>query len=263
MSCRDVQRCVHAFIDAELDPKQIVEIESHVAQCEECRRLVEFERWFKSELGQSIGKLAAPSGLRTMVARSLDRAERKSRLRTLLPRAGMAAAIAAGVIAALLLPEWLTPSMLDLDTPQVQLMPRPVIDYVAERHSRPLPVEVTGPDSGAVSMWFRDKVDFAVRPPSFPASQVQLVGGRISHVGDQQAAHLLYDHNGRPITVIVFADGAGIPFGGVQRQAGNHTVHVGQSRGFNVAVWRQGGVSYAATSDLDQSDMIRLVSSVQ
>jgi anti-sigma factor RsiW len=170
----------------------------------------------------------------------------------------MAAAIAAGVIAALVLPEWLMPSMME----HHETMPRPVIDYVAERHSRPLPVEVTGPDSGAVSMWFRDKVDFAVRPPTFPAGQVQLVGGRISNVGDQQAAHLIYDHHGRPITVVVFPDGAGIPIGGVQRQAGNHTVHVGQSRGFNVAVWRQGGVSYAVSSDLDQSDMIRLVSSV-
>ena len=85
MSCKDVQRCVHAYIDAELDPKQIIEVESHLAECEDCQRVVEFERWFKSELGQSIGKITAPTSLQAKVGHAMDRDQRKRRVRALLP----------------------------------------------------------------------------------------------------------------------------------------------------------------------------------
>jgi mycothiol system anti-sigma-R factor len=258
MNCKDVQRCVHAFIDEELDPKQIVEFEAHLAECEHCQGSVTFERWFKSELKETIGRTTAPPQLSKQIRASLERAERTQRFRQLLPRAGLVAAIAASVLAALLLPEWLEP-----DLPQPMAAHRPVIDYVAERHARSLPIEVSGPDRNNVARWFRGKVDFAVYPPLFRSNQVQLVGGRISHVGDRQAAHLIYEHNGHPITLIVFEDRPDLPLGGIQQRAGNQTVYLGQSRGYNVAVWQNGGVSYAVSSDIDRNDMIQLVSLAQ
>ncbi len=254
MNCRDVQRCVHAFIDDELDPRQLLEVEGHLEECEPCHAAVEFERWFKAELQGAVERVSAPPGLGEQVRLSLDRTERSQRLRVLLPQAGFAAALILGVTAALLLPEWLVPTETEY---------RPIIDYVAERHARSLPLEVSGPNGENVAQWFRGKVDFAVQPPTFPQEQVRLVGGRISHVGDQQAAHLVYDRNGRSITLLVFEDTVGLPFGGIEQQAGSHRVHVGQSRGYNVAVWRQGGVGYAVSSDLAQNDMIRLVSSIR
>jgi len=258
MNCRDVQRCVHAFIDEELDPKQIVELEAHLAQCEHCQGSVAFERWFKSELKETIGGTTAPPELSGLVRASLVRAEKNQRFRLLIPRAGLVAAIAASVLAALVLPGWLEP-----EHPQPVVDRRPVIDYVAERHARSLPIEVSGPDRNNVARWFRGKVDFAVQPPLFGSNQVQLVGGRISHVGDRQAAHLIYERNGHPITLIVFEDRPDIPLGGREQRAGNQTVYLGQSRGYNVAVWQNGGVSYAVSSDIDQNDMIQLVSLAQ
>lgn len=259
MSCKDVQRCVPALIDNELEPQQLLEVESHLEVCAECQKVVEFERWFKGELNRTVGQISAPTALAARISSSLDRAERMQKLRSVAPRLGLAAAIATGVAAALVLPEWLTP-----EQPQAIVVTtrRQVIDYAAERHAHSLPVEVTGPNANKVARWFRGKVDFAVHPPSFPADQIQLLGGRISHVGDRQAAHLIYEHEGRPITVLVFEDTRDIPVGGEQRRAGNLTVHFGQSRGFNVAVWHHGGVSYAASSDLDQDNMIRLVASL-
>jgi anti-sigma factor RsiW len=257
MNCKDVQRCVHAFVDEELEPKHIVELETHISNCEACQSVVDFEKWFKAELQVTVGRISAPPSLTSQIQGSLDRAERSQRVRSTLPRVGIAAAIAAGVVAALVLPEWLIPTSTE---PQAQ---RQVIDYVAERHARGLPVEVQGPDATSVARWFRGKVDFAVQPPGFNSDQLQLVGGRMSYVGDRQAAHLVYEHAGRPVTLIVFEDQQVLPLGGVQRQVGNNTVYMGQSRGYNVAVWQNGGVSYAVSSDLAQSDMIQLVSAAQ
>ena len=259
MTCRDVQRSVHAFIDAELEAKQIIQLEAHLSECAECRRLVEFERWFKGELRRSVGPALAPTELPDRIRVALGRAERRDQVRVLLPKAGGFAALATGVAAALLLPGWLTPAA---GGPRRD-SPRPIIDCVAERHAHVLPVEVTGPDAGSVSQWFQDKVDFAVNPPAFGNGQVQLVGGRISPVGDRQAAHLLYEHRGRRVTVVVF-DGSGMVLSGAHAErVGPRTVYYGESRGYPVAVWQQGGLAYAASSDLPQSDFVRLVSSVQ
>lgn len=260
MSCRDVQRSVHAFIDAELEAKQILELEAHVSTCAECRRMVEFERWFKGELRESLGRITAPPGLAQGVRASLDRAERVTTLRAVLPKAGLAAALVAGIAAALVLPEWLLPASPPPGPPVVQ---HQVVEYVAKQHARGLPLEVAASDAASVSQWFRGKVDFAVTPPAFHSDQIKLVGGRLSHVGDEQAAYLVYEHQGRPVTVVVFPDDRQIPFGGVERRAGNRDVFLGQSLGYNVAMWHQGGVNYAVSSDLDQRDMIQLVSSAQ
>jgi len=259
MTCRDVQRSVHAFIDAELEAKQIIQLEAHLSECAECRRLVEFERWFKGEIKQTLGRISAPPSLATDIRSSLERAERVQKLRSAAPTVALAAALVAGVAAALVLPEWLTPAR-PVGVPVVQ---HQVVEYVAKQHARSLPLEVNGPDAASVSQWFRGKVDFAVTPPAFRSDQIKLVGGRLSHVGDEQAAYLVYESQGRPITVVVFEDRRDIPFGGVERRAGGREVFVGQSLGYNVAMWHQGGVAYAVSSDLDQRDMIQLVSSAQ
>jgi anti-sigma factor (TIGR02949 family) len=256
MICKDVHRCVHVYIDGELTPQDALEVEGHLEECPRCKQLVEFEWWFKHQIRTSVGSVQAPADLSGRVRSSLARAERYDRVRYALPRGGALAALAAGVVLAIYLPSWLAPA------PQPRAPGRAVFDYVAERHAHRLPPEITGGDEARVGTWFQDKVDFAVRPPRFRNEPVQLVGGRISNVGDRQAAHLFYEHNGRPLTVVVFQD-ADIPLGGTQPvQVGSHVVHFGQSRGYNVAVWNQGGVSYAVSSDLDQPDMFRLVSSV-
>lgn len=260
MICKDVQRCVHAYIDAELEPQQLLELDAHLSNCVECQQLVEFERWFKGELQDTIGRFSAPEGLSTQIRASLDRAERLQTLQSILPRVGVAAAIALGVIAALLLPSFLSSTVDDEPASAGQ---HQVVDFVAKQHARSLPLEVSGPDANNVASWFRGKVDFAVQPPLFNSEQVKLVGGRLSNVGTQQAAYLFYEHNGRPLTVVVYDGQTHTPVGGIPHQAGNRAVYVGQSRGYNVAMWNQGGVSYAVSSELDQNDMIRLVSSAR
>ncbi len=262
MNCRDVHRYVHAFIDGELEAQQTLEVDRHLEACADCAHAVEFERWFKGELRRSVGSVLAPPALADRVRGAMARADRVDRARALLPRAGAVAALAAGVVAALFLPSWLTPSGRVAGGRDAS-MPRPVIDYVAERHARSLPVEVTGPDAASVGAWYQGKLDFAVNPPAFSGGDVRLVGGRISNVGDRQAAQLVYQQQGRRITVVVF-DGEGVPIQGASLlRAGPRTIYLGESHGYPVAVWHQGGVAYAASSDHARGDFVRLVASAQ
>jgi len=259
MNCREAQRFVQVFVDGELDPHQVLEIESHLETCPTCRNVAEFETWFKGEVRACVSSVATPSELNARVRSALGRAERQDRVRAVAATGAVFAGLAACIVAAVLLPDWLVRRANVDEAP----LATPFIDDVARGHSRNYPAEVSGPDAVSVGRWFENKVDFAVTPPSFPENRVELVGGRLSHVGNRQAAQILYERDGRRISVIVFETHGIEPSDARRLRAGPRTVYVGGSRGYNVAMWQQGDIAYAVSSDLEEPEMVRLVSSVR
>jgi anti-sigma factor (TIGR02949 family) len=134
----------------------------------------------------------------------------------------------------------------------------PVAADAISWNRRALPVEVTGGDD-KVRAWFHDKVDFAVHPPRLP--NAALVGARLANIRDRQAAYLVYDVRGAKVSVFVF-DPGGMPLEArSRREIGNHEIYLDGERGYHVALYRDRGVGYAIASDLDEDQMIGLVSS--
>jgi hypothetical protein len=89
---------------------------------------------------------------------------------------------------------------------------------------------------------------------------VALRGGRLANVGDRQAAYLLYDLGGNKVSVFIFDPGE-LPIEARHHAfIGNREVFFDGERGYNVALYRDHGVGYAIASDLDQGQMMRLVS---
>src|SRR5262249_35560773 len=125
-------------------------------------------------------------------------------------------------------------------------------------HTRNLPVEVASPNPDDVSHWFQGKVDFPVRPPRLGAD-ARLLGGRLGRFGTHYAAYLVYDVQGRKVSVFVF-DPEDLPMSAPRRvYVDNRQVFMGGERGYHVAWFRDQGVGYAVTSDLDESHVIQLV----
>jgi anti-sigma factor RsiW len=138
-----------------------------------------------------------------------------------------------------------------------------VCNDVIAKHRRNLPVEVTG-GTNQVKDWYADKeLPFPVKPPSFGA-RVSLRGGRLADIGEQQAAMLVYDDAGTKVSVFLF-DPSGLkidePRRAQRRIIGNREVFLDEERGYNVALYREHGVGYAIASDLNQDQLIKLVSS--
>jgi hypothetical protein len=61
------------------------------------------------------------------------------------------------------------------------------------------------------------------------------------------------------MTVYVF-DPSGWEVSGPSKQVNHHEMYVNQVRGYNVVYYRDRGIGYAYASDMDQDDMVRLVS---
>src|SRR5262249_25070266 len=90
----------------------------------------------------------------------------------------------------------------------------PIFEDVVRVHSGALPPDVKSPTNPAVTSWFRGKVDFPVRPAQLGAGS-RLVGARLSHVRERNAAALFYDVGGRRVTVVMFAQPHPAPMRGI------------------------------------------------
>ena len=70
-ACRDLAFAVETYLDGELEPGQIVEVESHAAHCPACRERVALDRAVRTSL-QQIARPAAPSSLRERLEARLE-----------------------------------------------------------------------------------------------------------------------------------------------------------------------------------------------
>ena len=134
-----------------------------------------------------------------------------------------------------------------------------MVENTVEWHSGDFPIEVTGPQPREVARWFRGKVDFPVRLPTFKSKSVRLIGGRIAHVNNRRAAYALYDVDGARLSVMIFhGDDLKVP-GDKVRHVSGRDVAVLNSRGYEVAVLQDDGITYTMTSDLPEEEMLELV----
>lgn len=138
----------------------------------------------------------------------------------------------------------------------VSSMASPVVGESVAWHRRNVPVEVVGPDPAAVREWFSDKVSFAVSVPDFGRS-ARLLGGRLGHVRQYEAAYLLYEASGGKLSVMLFDAGdmgVGMDF--------NEKTFVDNSNGYNVAIRERAGVTYTFTSDMEADELAAMVDQV-
>lgn len=129
----------------------------------------------------------------------------------------------------------------------------PVVGESVAWHRKSVPVEVVGPDAQTVRRWFADKVSFAVVVPEL-GSAARLLGGRLSHVRQYEAAYLLYEVNGSKLSVMLF-DGGDLTADSDFRAE----TFVDNSSGYNVAIRERGGVTYTFTSDMNAETLAELV----
>jgi anti-sigma factor (TIGR02949 family) len=255
MKCAEVERFVHPYVDGEFDDVERANFERHVAECAGCRELVAFQAAFKSNLRARLRRPAPPSDLRGKIVSALDAADAAGDgpVTPLWRRVAPMGAIAA-VAAAMLIFFALRASSSHADD-------GPIVEEAISAHEKNLPVEVVG--AADIPGWMQGKVRVPVRPPRFrgPTVQVQVIGARLGHMRNRDAAQIIYRVNGsRQLTVYVF-DPQGLQLQGEQaRTVGNRRVYYGQRRGYNVIYFAEHGVGYAFASDLGTDEMFQLVS---
>ena len=252
VSCADVQKFVHPYLDGEFEEGERVELEHHVSTCSSCRQTVAFEQSFKAALKTRLRRPVAPAALRERVVQALDRADAEGtgpgpRLwRRVVPASLVAAAAAAAAF-------FLWPGVSSHRAVGVAL-----VEDVVKTHQKVLPVEVAGHEA-QVRDFLRGRVDVPVRLPRMPPNAA-FVGARIGRFGASDAALLRYRVGPSLVTVVVYDPSILHGFDGWRhRRVRDHDVYTGTSRGFSTAFYEQAGLGYGVISDLDQRELLDLI----
>jgi anti-sigma factor RsiW len=221
-------------------------VESHLAECEACRREDAVDRELSAVLQERLPKRRAPEALRRSIEQRLVGESPRASAGTLRTRRVplFAAAAFAALAAAFLL--W-KPYASD-----------PMLAEAVNDHLRVLysdhPVEVESGGIHQVKPWFTGRLDFAPVVAFAGDDEFPLQGGAVAYFVDRKAATFIFKRRLHVISLFVFR-AEGLPWPLATRPLGNARGTLETSRGFHVLMWKKGDLGYALVSDVDPTDL--------
>jgi anti-sigma factor RsiW len=260
--CRSFARLVQSYLDGELEPSQLLEVESHTQACATCRERVVLDRAIRLGVRETVSRAEPSAGFRarataSVIAQRWSPSERAGSGG--MPTWGgwlVAAAAAAAAVVGIQgrgRQEAETSVRPTEPTAKASVGFDQMIDQFVDWHARPLPPEITNPRD---LPGFEPYVGVPVHPPALSLFGARLLGGRILPVPEQRVTAMLQYtlDGGHRISVYVFDPRriATNPSRLHTRVIGSDPVYVGQVRGWSIAAHEQHGVGYAVASDLDE-----------
>ncbi len=249
MNCTHMQQVLDAYIDNELDATTGEEIAQHLAQCPACVAAKAGRDALRRQVRAQATYYNAPAALRRDVERFTGDDTRTQRSQRARPSWYAAGALATAAALAGLLAGWLI-ARAPADNP---LREEVAASHVASLSDTRRLVAVASSDRHTVKPWLHGKIDFAPVVKELSNEGFALQGARLDHVGERQAAALVYRIRNHTVNVFVWRAG------NAQPEAPATAV----ARGFNVTSWAHGGLRYAAISDVDRRDLERLARLLQ
>lgn len=250
MTCQELDRLLHPYLDGEFQPEERMDLENHLAGCAACGRRVEVEQQLQQALRRaarhSVQGMRAPASLRAGIQVGLQQEQRRAQYGVWL-RAGAMALVVVTVGGG-----WVAY--------QSEQHTRLVRREAVQRHSRVLPYEIVSNTPEQMEEWFQDKVDPRVTLPQLPKAKP--MGGRISILNGREVAYISYEtlpeNEGEPsrrLGVFVVPDDGAPPL----KMQSLKAVEVDSAQGYNVVTWRDDEIVYEMVTDMDEDDIRRML----
>ena len=224
---------VHAYVDGELDPANVIALEQRMAAepklAAEQARVVALRRALRERLPQE----AAPPSLEARVGRTVGLTAARARPTWL--------ALAASVMLAIFASSGGTWYALQPSAREG------TAEAVIAGHLRalmaPQAIDVASSDRHTVKPWFNGRIPQAPRVIDLAQDGFPLLGGRVDVVGRTPVPSLVYGRRQHLISLTAIPD-ASVAIDKSQ-----------SARGYNVIAWTADGVNYWAVSDLNPSEL--------
>lgn len=250
MTCDDAQLLLHAYLDDELDAAHSAAVAQHMQDCAGCSARYDTYAMLRKAMAQPALYQRAPDALRQRWQATTS-ATPPAIASAPKPRPLLLAALAAGFAGALLLtsPFW-------WNALRVHPGDDAVVAQVVSGHVRSLQgthlMDVVSTDQHTVKPWFEGKLDFAPRVRDLADEGFPLVGGRLDAIDGHTVAALVYKRRLHVINLYQWPVAAH-----------DTTQTLAQRQGFTVIRWSADGMSYAAVSDVAESDLRQFVLAFQ
>jgi anti-sigma factor RsiW len=274
MSCRRMSPLLEPFVDGELEPEKVLEVEQHVAECRVCAERVRLNDALRASTRRAV-RAAAPVSPefqeRILAAFSAERerqashnSEHDNRAKMLSWR-GIVPLAAAAAITLVWAAKANDPDRKAYKAGQAYQARHPqsleqVIEDLVDYHLNTSTPQVTEP---ALLRQFEPEVGVPVRLPSLVDYGARWEGGSVIPVNNLRAASLRYHLGAHRVTVYVY-NSSRVPIESSleQRTVRNEPVYVGTRRGLSIAAIQRRGVGYALTTDLSDRESAELVASL-
>lgn len=243
MDGHEVEQWVELSLDGELAVEEQDKLHRQLSCSPEATRVFETERrfqtQFRSKLRSASADIPTPSHLRAQVTEILQRDQNAERGR------GWGRVTAASLaLAGLAVVSWVTVhDEFDPEGP------------VALHSTNPPPDVRPRGNPAKLRSFFRGRLGFE---PSIPSVEgripnLRLVGARLAHFRNREAAYLMYEQRGARISVFAFPKQQGLrqPEHFISEHAGGRTVLVGRHRGYNVTYFEDNGLVYSVVGDVE------------
>ena len=245
MNCQQAKPLIEPYADGELQAAAILELEQHLQNCGACALAWRNLQNLRKELKQDALYFTAPAELRQRI-----RAELPSPGKTTRPWGAWSwnwlnasAAGAAAVCLALLLSVLLARPSLE----------QQLAGDVVASHIRSLmashALDVASSDQHTVKPWFNGKLDFSPPVKDLAAQGFPLSGGRLDYVGGRSVAALVFQRQKHLINLFIWP----------AKEARSNPAVVPPSQGYHLVRWIEGGMSFWATSDLNEKELMEFV----
>lgn len=283
MECTQSQHWMPAWLDDELDPAGALQLESHLAGCAACRATLAQLTELRGTLAQQATRYAAPPHLRHRIENALQQVREQEQeqeqeqaqkiererereqqsqgqrqvqgQRQTPPRPRRAAILSRwpwtwinlGAAAVSTAAFAVTLGLyLAQPSPAEQLEQ----ELVASHFRSLLPdhlTDVASTDQHTVKPWFTGKLDFAPPVTDLAAQGYPLIGGRLDYIRQRPVAALAYRHRKHVLNLYEW------PAPAASAQAPRASVR----QGYQLLRWTQGGMQYAAISDMAAPDLVQ------
>jgi anti-sigma factor (TIGR02949 family) len=251
VNCTRLRQVLDAWIDGELDAATSADFDNHLHACPDCRALKGERDALRREIRESAPRHEAPVSLRAAILNRVDAAPAPARLQMRRPVwAGTATIAGIALLAGLLGGYWIARP---LPPAEDALREQVVASHVASLSDPQRLIAVQSTDQHVVKPWLQGKIDFAPQVRDLGAQGYTLLGARLDHVGERQSVAIVYRMRNHVINLFSWraADYAA------------EAVALKSARGFGMATWAEGGLRYAAVSDIERSDLERFARLVQ
>lgn len=239
MTCEEARGKLMLFVDSELPPGELAEINSHLRGCAACA--AQALELLQAKLAtRAAANCYAPSPeFRLRMQQSLNTRSKPSWFNIRFPRLAIAAATAVLLIASATF--WAHRSAREQ-----------ALTEIADLHVTELasanPVDVVSTDRHTVKPWFAGKLPFSFNLPEMQNSAFTLVGGRLVYFQHSPGAQLLFGVRKHQLSVFIFKDEPG----GFGAQLGTATA---SRLALNMETWSEAGLRYYIVSDASAQDV--------
>ena len=279
MTCRNVVPFLEPFVDGELLPERVIEVEQHLGSCAACVERVRVSQALRSSIKRVSRASAEPTDAfrarlavaieaahqRELDVNALERQMERGRFlswQTILPVAA-AAAMTLVWAASTNNDHQQRQTHRDTNYASTTNLDDLLDDLVNNHGSTRSESGSPAPSSTSLMPEMEREVGVPVHIPSLKQYGVKWEGGTVVPVRNQRAALLRYKLGGHRVTVYVYdpsrvSGERHLP----RRRVGDAEVYVGTRGGYSIGATDYRGVGYALATDLNDAETAELVAAL-